>query len=76
MKLPQFMANFSASLRRQFPSIQRIFGRMGGKGGGGAWQIAGIDFGSALIAGKTRRPQGALKRVQMRLRISDAVERS
>lgn len=72
MKLPQFMANFSASLRRQFLSIKQMFG--GGEGA--AWQIAGIDFGSALIAGKTKRPQGALKRVQMRLRISDAVERS
>lgn len=72
MKLPQFMANFSASLRRQFLSIKRMFG--GGEVE--AWQIAGIDFGSALIAGKTKRPQGALKRVQMRLRISDAVERS
>lgn len=73
MKLPQFMANFSASLRRQFLSIKRMFGRGGEVE---AWQIAGIDFGSALIAGKMKRPQGALKRVQMRLRISDAVERS
>lgn len=74
MKLPQFMANFSASLRRQFLSIKRMFGEGGVEVE--AWQIAGIDFGSALIAGKTKRPQGALKRVQMRLRISDAVERS
>lgn len=72
MKLPQFMANFSASLRRQFLSIKWMFGGVEVE----AWQIAGIDFGSALIAGKTKRPQGALKRVQMRLRISDAVERS
>lgn len=27
MKLPQFMANFSASLPRQFLSIQRMFER-------------------------------------------------
>lgn len=32
MKLPQFMANFSASLPRQFLSIQRMFERSVGRG--------------------------------------------